>query len=156
MGADEWADAELVDTDVLGGVDREHCPEQRLDLGVCSVGYGERPSLYVLHDLVTVLPSERQLEEWQFVERDAEGSHVLQPPDPLERVVGLGQDLRCLVCGRRARELVADPTVREDGAAVEEDVPRPDVLVDVPGLVWQQSALAICLTMLNSDCRGIS
>jgi hypothetical protein len=52
---------------------------------------------------------------------------------------------------------VADLEVREDGtaAAVPEDVPRLDVMVDVPGLVGQCSAPAISLTMLRDGCRVI-
>jgi hypothetical protein len=59
--------------------------------------------------------------------------------------------------GQGVRKRVADPEVREDGtgAAVEDDVPRLDVLVDVSGLVGQCSAPAISLTMLSSGCRGI-
>jgi hypothetical protein len=59
--------------------------------------------------------------------------------------------------GQRARKRGADPEVCEDGtaAAVEEDVPRINVLVDVPHLVRQCSAPAISLTMLSSSCRGI-
>jgi hypothetical protein len=59
--------------------------------------------------------------------------------------------------GQGARKRVADPEVREDGtaAAVEEDISRFDVLVDVPGPVRQCSAPAISLTMFSSGCRGI-
>jgi hypothetical protein len=59
--------------------------------------------------------------------------------------------------GQRARKRVADSEVREDGttAAIEEDVPRLDVLVDVLGLVGQYNAPAISLTMLSSGYRGI-